>query len=127
MTKRACFCTSLLLAVSMLWPAQEALAQLTTGGIVGTVTDPPGSRIPQVSVTLTEVDTGTSTTVLTDGSGNYSVVVPLGASIVSHLGPPYLLVARVSDIGARLASAPTLTLVAHGPPFRELWQRGQSR
>src|ERR1700758_1845912 len=72
MTKRACFCTSLLLAVSMLWPAQEALAQLTTGGIVGTVTDPSGSRIPQVSVTLTEVDTGTSTTVLTDGSGNYS-------------------------------------------------------
>ena len=38
---------------------QTVLAQLTTGGIVGSVTDPSGSRVPGVTVTATEVETAT--------------------------------------------------------------------
>jgi hypothetical protein len=72
MTKHVCFRTSLLVAVCLLWPAQIVFAQLTTGGIVGTVTDPSGSRVPGVTVTATQVDTATSTTVATDAAGDYT-------------------------------------------------------
>ena len=72
MTRNTCFNACLLIVVSMLWPAQPALAQLTTGGIVGTVTDPSGSRVPGVTVTATQVETGTPATSTTDASGSYS-------------------------------------------------------
>ena len=52
---------------------QAVLAQLTTGGIVGSVTDPSGSRVPGVTVTATEVETSTPTSVTTDSSGNYRI------------------------------------------------------
>jgi Carboxypeptidase regulatory-like domain len=52
---------------------QAPLAQLTTGGIVGSVTDPAGSRIPGVTVTATEIETATPTSVTTDSSGNYRI------------------------------------------------------
>jgi len=73
MTKNTCFYASLLIAVSLLWPAQQGLAQLTTGGIVGVVSDSSGSRIPDVSVTATQTETSTSTSVTTDAAGNYSL------------------------------------------------------
>jgi hypothetical protein len=47
-------------------------AQVTTGRIVGIVTDPSGSRVPGVAVTVTEIETSTSTTVNTDSEGSYS-------------------------------------------------------
>jgi Carboxypeptidase regulatory-like domain len=49
------------------------MAQLTTGSIVGTVSDASGSRVPDVTVTATEVATATSTTVTADASGSYSI------------------------------------------------------
>ena len=74
MTKRRCFVTTLVVcAVSLLWQSPTATAQLTTGGIVGVVTDPSGSRVPDVSVTATEVATSTATTVTSDSSGSYSI------------------------------------------------------
>ena len=48
------------------------LAQVTTGRIVGVVTDPSGSRVPEVAVTVTEVETSTSSAVTTDSDGTYS-------------------------------------------------------
>src|SRR6202035_287039 len=57
----------------LLWQSPTATAQLTTGGIVGVVTDPSGSRVPDVSVTATEVATSTATTVTSDSSGSYSI------------------------------------------------------
>ncbi len=53
-----------------------ALAQTTTGSIVGTVTDKTGAVVPGASVTITNVDTGITTKTSTDNSGNY-VVTPL--------------------------------------------------
>ena len=48
------------------------LAQLTTGGIVGTVTDASGAALTGVTVTMTQVDTSTTTTVTTDAAGSYT-------------------------------------------------------
>src|SRR6266849_4340796 len=74
MTKRTCFVVSLVVcAVSMFCLSPVVQAQLTTGGIVGTVTDASGSRVPGVTVTATEEATSTATTVTADDSGNYSI------------------------------------------------------
>ena len=54
----------------------SALAQTTTGSIVGLVTDSTGAAVPNASVTVTRVDTGNATKTTTNISGNY-VVTPL--------------------------------------------------
>jgi len=74
MTKRACFKGSILVCAIMLFGVIQPLvfAQLTTGGIVGTVSDPSGSRIPGVTVTALQIETSTPTTTTTDSSGNYT-------------------------------------------------------
>jgi len=68
MTTRLCFQICLLVcAVALLVAVQPMVwAQVTTGRIVGIVTDPSGSRVPGVAVTVTEIETSTSTTVNTD-------------------------------------------------------------
>jgi hypothetical protein len=74
MTKRTC-CQAVVLvcAFTLLALSQPPLmAQLTTAGIVGTVSDPSGSRLPGVTVIATQVATATQTTNVTDASGNYS-------------------------------------------------------
>src|ERR1700694_4559311 len=74
MAKRASVLASFAVcAVFTLWHAQLSMAQLTTGGIVGTVTDSSGSRIPGVTVTATEIETSTETTVTADAAGDYSI------------------------------------------------------
>ena len=48
-----------------------ALAQTATGSISGVVEDESGAVIPGVNVTVTNVDTGISRSLLTDASGRY--------------------------------------------------------
>src|SRR4051812_14139018 len=50
---------------------QPARAQATAGTILGTVTDTSGSTIAGTKVTVLNVDTGLSRSVLTDSTGNY--------------------------------------------------------
>jgi hypothetical protein len=72
MTRHTCFKASLLFcALSLICSTDSALAQLTTGRIAGVVTDSSGSTLPDVAVTVTQVDTSTSTTVNTDAAGEY--------------------------------------------------------
>jgi len=72
MTRHTCFRASLLFcALSLICSIQSALAQVTTGRIAGVVTDSSGSTLPDVAVTVTQVDTATSTTVNTDAAGEY--------------------------------------------------------
>ena len=74
MTKRAYFKGIVLVCAIALFGFIQPLvfAQLTTAGIVGTVSDPSGSRIPGVTVTALQVETSTPTTTTTDSSGNYT-------------------------------------------------------
>jgi hypothetical protein len=74
MSKRTCCQAAVLVcALVLLWLNQPLLiAQLTTAGIVGTVSDPSGSQLPGVSVTATHVETSTVSTSVTDSSGNYT-------------------------------------------------------
>ncbi len=66
-----------LLLVGLL--AAPARAQITSGTILGTVTDPSGAAIVGATVTATQVDTGFTRTVTTNAAGDYQFAnLPLG-------------------------------------------------
>src|SRR5262249_26388049 len=48
-----------------------ALAQVSTGNIRGTVTDPTGAVVPGAKIVLSNIQTGVQSSVVTDGLGNY--------------------------------------------------------
>jgi hypothetical protein len=50
-----------------------AIAQVTTGSILGTVRDASGAVVPGATVTVTDTGKGTTSTKQTDTEGNYSV------------------------------------------------------
>jgi len=50
----------------------QTFAQQTSGGIVGTVTDPSGAVVPRATVTATNTDQGTTWTTQTNKVGNYN-------------------------------------------------------
>ena len=66
-----------LAAVIALYGSSPVAAQVTTGTIVGTVSD-AGGVVPGATVTVREVNKGTTTTYVTDATGNYtaSFLVP---------------------------------------------------
>ncbi len=61
-----------------------AVAQLTTGSILGTVKDPSGAVIPNATVTVRNLDTHISTNVITNAAGEFSAnaLVPGHYSVV---------------------------------------------
>ena len=50
----------------------EINAQVTTGSIVGTVTDPAGQPIPGAQVSIEDLDKGTSVSVVSDANGSFA-------------------------------------------------------
>jgi hypothetical protein len=71
-------CLSLLLALGLNGPAIAA-AQAINGTIEGTVIDDQGGVLPGVAVTVTNLDTGDTRTVVSNESGLYRVpLLPLG-------------------------------------------------
>jgi hypothetical protein len=62
----------LALCILSLLAAMPAFAQAVFGNIIGTVTDPQGAAVAGATVTITDVRKGTSDTVQTNESGNYS-------------------------------------------------------
>ena len=67
-------CASLLLSV-------PASAQSVYGSIFGTVADKTGAAVPGATITVTDESKGTVVSVISNGSGDYSV---------SHLLPRHL-------------------------------------
>src|SRR5262249_14513996 len=71
--------TRVLLALGLVWGAASAEAQLTTGTILGTVSDSGGGVLPSATITATNRDTGFVRTARTDGAGAFTMVnLPLG-------------------------------------------------
>ena len=74
-------CCSSALSILCVSPAA---AQLDRGGIVGTVSDLAGARVPGAKVTVTNTATNTGQVMQTNGEGNYSVNnLQIGAYSVS--------------------------------------------
>src|SRR5215472_8427624 len=74
------FCVAMLLMVlGMFWFAFPAQSQLTSGTILGTVTDTTGAALAGAKVTATNVDTAFARTTTADNAGNYQLPeMPLG-------------------------------------------------
>jgi len=70
LTPIAVFCTVILVLGTA---PLRVFAQMNTGTILGTVSDPTGAAIPGATVTVTNEGTQTSNKVVTDSSGNYLV------------------------------------------------------
>lgn len=65
--------------VTVMLVRQCLWAQVTTGAILGTVTDSTGAAMPGVTLTIKNVDTGISRTVTTDATGRYQArQLPVG-------------------------------------------------
>src|SRR5262245_18460649 len=60
-----------LVVIASLFP-RLATAQAVTGTILGTVTDTTGATVPGATVTLVNLGTGLTRTLVTDGSGEYT-------------------------------------------------------
>src|SRR5271154_4605649 len=72
---RLIFCCFLLAAFG----ASSAFSQAVSSTIIGTVTDASGAAVPSAKVTITEMNTGISHTVMANGSGNYTLAdIPPG-------------------------------------------------
>ena len=75
------------LLVSIQWAAfhpQPIWGQITTGTILGTITDETGAVIPGVSVTIRNVATGLTRTAISDDAGRYlNPRLPVGTYEVS--------------------------------------------
>ena len=68
-----------LLLVVLIASSFTLFAQTFRGGIEGTITDTSGAAIPAAKVTVTDPATGTTRSVQTDDSGNYTLTeLPLG-------------------------------------------------
>ncbi|MBV9343276.1 MAG: TonB-dependent receptor, partial [Acidobacteria bacterium] len=66
-------------AVALLWGVATALsawAQVDTATVTGTVRDPTGAVLPNVTITATEMDTGIRIAAKSDNNGSY-VITPL--------------------------------------------------
>ena len=75
MTRRKTFTLIALAAIALLG-MQSLQAQLTTAPISETVADTTGAVIPGVSVSVLQVETGTSRDAVTDDEGRYRVPLP---------------------------------------------------
>ena len=84
----------LLLAIWMIASIQPCSAQSTYGSILGSVTDANGAAVPNVSVTVTNVNTNISRQVMTDKDGNYEA---------THLLPGVYRV-RAESAGFKISS-----------------------
>lgn len=79
-----------------------AVAQLTTGSILGTVKDPSGAVIPNATVTVRNLDTHISTNVITNAAGEFSAnsLVPGHYSVI------------VTSAGFKVSTFPDVNLSA---------------
>ncbi len=65
-------CMATIFVVSLIGGTLPALAQVTTGSIVGNVTDSSEQLVPGAQVVIRDVNKNTTTTLVTDNSGTYT-------------------------------------------------------
>jgi hypothetical protein len=80
---------SLFLTGSSLLPT-SAFAQLTSGDVAGTVTDPSGAGLPHATVTATNNSTGVTTTVQSNDHGEFRLSnLPAGKYMIKGTAPGF--------------------------------------
>jgi hypothetical protein len=89
---------------------QMASAQTFRGGIAGTVQDSTGSLVPNVKITLSGTDTGSSRQITSSSSGDYSLQdLPLGLYSVTVEAPGFQTT-KIDGIAVRPGQVYSLTI-----------------
>lgn len=90
----------------------SAQSQSTTGNIEGRVVDPNGAVVPDVSVSVTNQDTGFGKTTVTDGDGNYIfVLLPPGSYTVETSAKQGFAAAKYENVKVTVGAKNTLEIV----------------
>src|SRR5215471_21582044 len=94
------FCARLVVGVCLcMFTSAVSLSAQATGRIFGSVTDPSGAIIPGVSVTITDMERGTSRSLTTDESGAYNAPsLALGTYRISAELPGFKTVERTNVV-----------------------------
>ncbi len=101
------------------------LAQSRTSSVVGTVTDTSGAVVPGAEVTVTNVNTGETSTVVTGDQGNYSVVSLLYGAYTVKAGMAGFNTAEVSNLTLEINKSAKVDLVlTPGAPDQTVEVRG---
>lgn len=88
--KRPCVQHFMSLALALLILPAHAVSQDSTGNIEGIVRDPQEASVPDATVTLTHLGTGTEKSVKTDGSGHFHfVLLPIGRYRLTVAAPNF--------------------------------------
>ena len=96
------FLISLIVVSLPLFCGADAMAQVTTADIVGTVTDASGAVLPNVQVTIKNLGTNIARSMATTETGNYTFsLLPIGS---------YSLTIEAS--GFKTYTVPSITLAA---------------
>jgi hypothetical protein len=101
------------LAIPFLWGAPSAVAQAVFGSIVGTVTDPTGAVVPNATVIVTDVSKGTTQTVKSNASGNYTVSRLIPDTYDVKASAPGFSSAEAADVQVAADTTPQVNLVFH--------------
>lgn len=116
--RRALVSAFFLLIAGLLLSGQAKAQSLTTGAIVGVVTDPSGGLVSDCEIMVTNIDTGQERTTTTGSNGNftvsqlgpgqYRVSAQAVAFKTAHLGPVTVGVSRTASADVTLeVGAPT--------------------
>jgi len=96
------------LLVAVLFAIVSYSQSTTTGALTGAVSDSAGSALPQVTVTLANLATMATQTVVTGANGAYSFsMLPSGAYEVQFAAAGFKT-ARMSSVAVNVGEAPTL-------------------
>ncbi|MBI1765716.1 MAG: TonB-dependent receptor [Acidobacteria bacterium] len=101
---------SLAVLCAMLLCAGSAFAQIKSGAITGTVTDPTGAVIPGATVTVINAETNVSTTAVTDATGNFNVPYLAPGTYTVNVEKAASGFSRASRTGVNVLTAQTLQL-----------------
>lgn len=104
-------CIAMLLALAFIFTLQPAAGQGIYGRIAGTVTDQSGAVVPGVSVTVTNVRTQETRTLVTDELGNYVANNLLPSEYVVEAELPGFKKARRTGITVALDRASRVDIV----------------
>jgi len=92
-----CYAGSIVAALVLLFPGSACLAQVDQGAITGLVQDPSGAVVPNVSITVANIDTGLALQTKTNGSGTYVVSpIKIGNYTVTATSEGFQTVARAN-------------------------------
>ena len=91
--------TAVLVALGLALAAGAAIAQETTGAIIGTITSQDGATMPGVTVTISDEATGYERTVVTDAAGEYRfVALPPARYVLQAALPGFQTYQRAVDV-----------------------------